>query len=229
MSLLKEEFDRNGVVVIREALARVSVEELQAAWAAYYSTERLVNRWNPVEVKGPFPELLEAMPRMPDIYRHVMDVLDHGCACYNFRFVVKDEHSTKPVFLHQDCGYHIGSLPKLSAFVPLSSVIPENGGMKFWLGTHKYGYLGDVGEINPAIHPGTPNVICPVLAPGDIVLMHSALWHESGPKVTGPNRVMADIIYQHADDPARAIPREGVFVRSRSSRLAELQAQADAK
>jgi ectoine hydroxylase-related dioxygenase (phytanoyl-CoA dioxygenase family) len=86
-----------------------------------------------------------------------------------------------------------------------------------------------VGEIDPAILTTKPEIICPVLAPGDVVLMHSALWHESGPRVTGPDRVLADIIYQRADDPARALPREGIFVRSRSSRLRELQAQVDAK
>ena len=225
---IKDDFAREGVVVLPALVHRTVVQEWQAAWAAYYSTERMLNRFNPVEVKGPFGEVLNGIPLHPAIRRSVKEVLQDWLHVYNFRFVVKDARSAAPVFLHQDCGYHVGSATKLSAFVALSDVTPENGGMRFWLGTHKYGYLGDVGEIDRK-HTESHRSICPVLAPGDVVLMHSALWHESGPNVSGPNRVLADIIYQRGDDVSRLLPRDGIFVRSRSSRLRELQAIVDAK
>lgn len=222
MDNLKEAFDHDGVVVLRDEVGPEKVAEWQAAWAEFAKTQRVVG-FNPVEVTGPFPDTLEAMQRYSVIARAARLALDDSPFVYNFRFIVKDAQSSGPVFLHQDVGYHIGSLPKLSAFVALSSVTPENGGLHFWLGTHKYGYLGDVGEINPDILLTKPRVICPVLAAGDIVLMDSALWHHSGPKVHGPDRILADIIYMRSDDPSRAIPREGVFVRSRVSRLKEMQ------
>ena len=59
--------------------------------------------------------------------------------------------------------------------------------------------------------------------------MHSATWHESGANTCGIDRVLIDIIYQRADDPAIAVPRDGVFKRSRSSRLRELQAIVDSR
>lgn len=225
--MIREEFERDGLVILRGLLAG-DFPEFREAWDKFYDATRTPG-WNPVEVKGPFTNELDILPHSPTLRNAVRDVLGIGPRLYNFRFLVKDDRSPDAVFLHQDCGYHVGSMPKLSAFIAFSSVIPENGGLKFWLGTHRYGYLGDVGEINPNII-AKPEIVCPVLAPGDVVLMHSALWHESGPKVTGPDRVMADAIFQRADDPSYDIKREAsLFVRSRSSRLIELQKQVDAK
>lgn len=224
---LKEEFDQNGVVL----LPKLFHATFASAWLVIETeriASRVVNKFNPVEVDGEISAALRCAERFPDLLEAVGDALECIPAVYNFRLVVKDKHAENAVFLHQDCGYHIGSMPKLSAFVALSEVTPKNGGMVFWLGTHKFGYLGDVGEIDRK-HLKGRDAIWPVLAPGDVVLMHSALWHESGPKVSGPDRVMADIIYQRGDDPARLLPRDGLFVRSRSSRLRELQAIVDAK
>lgn len=221
---LKEDFDRDGLVIARKVLD----VEVHQAWAFLAIANRKVKRFSPVEVNGPFGGSLESLPLEARITELAGEALGCGPHLYNFRLVVKDKSSFNAVFLHQDVGYHIGTMPKLSAFVALSEVTPGNGGMTFWLGTHKYGYLGDVGEIDRKHIPQGCVSICPILAPGDIVLMHSALWHESGPKLTAPDRIMADIIYQRADDPARTLPREGIFVRSRSSRLKQLQEENDA-
>ena len=71
--------------------------------------------------------------------------------------------------------------------------------------------------------------MCPALSAGDVVLMHSACWHESGANTCGVDRIMADIIYCHRDDPGLRIPRDrDLFKRSRVSRIKELQAQLDA-
>jgi hypothetical protein len=127
---------------------------------------------------------------------------------------------------------------KLSAFIPLSSVTPENGALTFFPGTHRLGYLGDAGEINPDILDSDWPTICPSLEPGDVVFMNSLTWHQSGPHTGGEDRIMADIIYQPADDPSCSeivrgewmtdmrldrIPRNEFFRRSRTSRLVELE------
>lgn len=125
--------------------------------------------------------------------------------------------------------------------MPLSVVSAENGGMAFYPGTHQFGYLGDAGEINPRIVDADWPVVSPTLAPGDVVLMHSLTWHESGTHNNGPDRIMADIIYQPADDPSGIALLRGkwrtevffdrkaakIFMRSRSSRLIELQRELD--
>lgn len=221
MDDLRADFLKDGIVVLR-GLCEYHVPRWQEAWRGFYNPSR-THGWNPVEVCGPFPSVLEEIKNNRELVGNVEEALNAAATVYNFRFVVKDEASSNAVFLHQDCGYHIGSAPKLSAFVALSSVIPENGGLQFWTGTHKYGYLGDVGEINPAIIK-RPKVICPVLAPGDVVLMDSCLWHQSGPKVCGPDRILADVIFQMAGDPSREIKKDAsIFVRSRTSRLKEMQ------
>jgi hypothetical protein len=223
----KDEFDLNGLVILR-GLLEDSIGECVEEWDYISEMGRTV-QWNPVAVDVSPESACRELSQVSRLRNVVADCLGATDRVYNVRFVVKDKHAKDAVFLHQDAGYHIGSLPKLSAFVALSSVIPENGGLRFWLGTHKYGYLGDVGEINPACVKTKHHVVCPALAPGDAVLMHSALWHDSGPNVCGVDRVLIDIIYQRADDPAKDLPREGLFLRSRSSRLKELQAEVDAK
>lgn len=223
-----DRFERDGVVVLRGLFTLAELDDCLEDWEFIKDAGRVV-QWNPVAVEVGQNSAFHDLARHSTLTHEVLPLLDHQPVPYNVRLVVKDKHAKAGVFLHQDVGYHIGSLPKLSAFVALSSVIPENGGMRFWLGTHKYGYLGDVGEIDPKWLKEKVEIVCPVLAPGDVVLMHSATWHSSGENTCGVDRVMVDIIYQRADDPARMVPRDGLFVRSRSSRLKELQAQVDAK
>ena len=91
---------------------------------------------------------------------------------------------------------------KASFFVPLSYAGKKNGGMTFYPGTHKYGYLGDAGAINPENFNEIWKEVTPELEPGDFVIMNSLLWHFSGPNEVGIDRILADIIYQPANDPS---------------------------
>lgn len=233
---LKEDFERKGVVLLRGLIDPLSLQIMQAAWAEFAKTPRTVG-FNPVAVDGPFPAALNVLYSYPPLLDAVEEVFGHDIALYNFRFVVKDEHARGPVFLHQDTGYHVGWPTKLSAFVSFSHAPQDNAGaLRFWLGTHKFGYLGDAGEIHRVLVEGM-TWYSPVLRPGDVVLMHSACWHESWPMHdAGPDRILADIIYQPANDPTgiellrgdwRCEPkpwlRDKLFTRSRSSRLIEMQ------
>jgi len=215
---LNGDFDRDGYVIERGACESSAVMWWDV-WKAHYDPDREL-RWNKVEVVGPFPPPLSCVPEHPSLLRTAALLLGASVSCYNYRLLVKDARSGGDVFAHQDCGYHVGSLPKLSAFVALSHVYADNGGLVFWPGTHRYGYLGDVGEIDVS---GRYGVSCPPMHPGDVCYMHSALWHASLPRVGGCLRVLADVIYQRADDPARELPREGIFKRSRVSRIQELE------
>ena len=90
---------------------------------------------------------------------------------------------------------------RASFFVPLSNVTARNGAMTYFLGTHNFGYLGDAGEILDDILPADWPSVTPELSPGDLVVMDSALWHESGPHTDGEDRVLVDIHVQPASDP----------------------------
>lgn len=237
---VKEAFDRDGVFIARKAIPVLDLIDWQRAWDVF-SREGRTAGWNPVQVQGPFPSPLADLYKHPAILDLVEAVFGPDIGLYNFRFVVKDAQARGSVFLHQDTGYHVGHMTKLSAFVALSECNILNGGMQFALGTHRYGYLGDAGEIN---RTGLRDdwavdfeMDCPELQPGDVVLMDSRLWHGSVKHTGGPDRVLADVIYQPANDPSglelvrghwRCEPQPwlraaNIFTRSRTSRLKEMQ------
>ena len=66
--------------------------------------------------------------------------------------------------------------------------------------THKFGYLGDTGEISKNITKKYLN-ICPDLKAGDILIMHSALWHESNKNFMKSDRIYLEIHIQNIDEP----------------------------
>lgn len=231
-------YERDGFAVVRNALSFRRVDAALKGLADFAQDRKV--EYNPVSVSGPFPDPLSRFPRHPELLDIVEQVFGPDIALYNYRFVMKDKHSRGEVFAHQDICYHVGFQRKASLFVALSEVDSQNGGMKFYSGTHKFGHLGDAGEISEQMLTGR-SWVCPFLAPGDAVLMNSATWHSSFPHISGCDRVLADIIYQPADDPSgrellrgewRCEPQpwlrgEGIFKRSRVSRLKELQAIVD--
>lgn len=235
MSDLKQLFDDTGVLVFKNALPTDVVAGWRMQYDALSNPER-VPEYNKVAVNDErLQPLLSLIAANPVILDAVEQVFGHDIALYNQRFIVKDKHARDVVFLHQDTPYHVGWPTKLSAFVALSRVMPENGGLIFYPGTHKYGYLGDAGEIRREHWAGASD--CPELTQGDFVLMHSATWHESARNTNGIDRILADIIYQPANDPSGnqllrgewlvdQMPesvRANLFVSSRTMRMREMQ------
>jgi hypothetical protein len=201
----------------------------------YLETNR--NEYNPVQIQAD-RSVFESLWRSAKLGDELERLLGPNISLYGFRFVIKDERNRSAVFLHNDVCYHKGGFERLSAFVALTSVSALNGGMEFYPGTHHFGYLGDAGELDPnALQPGWPTLL-PSLEVGDVVFMHSALWHCSGENVSGTLRVLADIHYQPATDPSGICIVRGIssteygfdhqkiqhaFKRSRVSRMIELE------
>lgn len=241
MDKLKQLFDDTGVLVFKNALPTDTVAGWRMAYDALSNPER-VPEYNKVAVNdAALQPVLHLIATHPVILDAVEQVFGPDIAMYNQRFIVKDKHARDAVFLHQDTPYHVGWPTKLSAFVALSRVTPENGGLVLYPGTHKYGYLGDAGEINKncLLHP-IPH--CPELTQGDLVLMHSAMWHCSASNANGIDRVLADIIYQPANDPSgiellrgewktpirmTKEMRDNLFVSSRAMRMKAMQEKID--
>lgn len=241
-----EVFEQMGIFVVRRAIPAETLKVWEAAWDQFYKAEfssgRTVNRFNPVAIDRQPPPILEDIHRHPSLLDIAELAFGPDIALYNQRFVIKDRHSRASVFLHNDFAYHFGWPAKASAFVALSPVTPENGGMIFYPGTHQYGYLGDAGELNSEfLDPEWPS-ICPALEPGDVAFMNSSTWHRSGAHTGGPDRIMVDVIYQPANDPSGIellrgqwrtelfLPREAtgnIFSTSRSTRLRQMQQRLD--
>ena len=117
-----------------------------------------------------------------------------------YRIVKKDFRNSSAVFCHQDTGYQIGSFDRYSLFISLTDNNNLNGGMVVYPSTHKFGYLGDAGEISQTV---TKNFlkVCPDLKAGDVLIMHSALWHESNKNFIKSNRIYFEIHIQNINDP----------------------------
>jgi ectoine hydroxylase-related dioxygenase (phytanoyl-CoA dioxygenase family) len=202
----KEIFDKAGLFIVRKAIPEKFIKEWKEEWDSFYiknlAAGRNVNINNPVDLKEPLPEKLANIYKNEIILNFAEQVFGKNVALLNHRFVIKDKFSPGEIFIHHDFCYHIGNPNKASFFVPLSYAGKKNGGLTFYLGTHKYGYLGDAGEIDPdAFNERWPQVT-PELEPGDFAIMNSLLWHKSGINEIGIDRIVADIIFQPADDPS---------------------------
>lgn len=202
----KDVFEKTGVFVIRQGLPKDLIDEWREEWDRFYketlANGRNVNKSNPVDLKEALPPKLASIYRNEILLDFVEQVFGENIALYNHRFVIKDKFSAGEIFLHQDFCYHLGMPFKASFFLALSYAGKKNGGMTFYPGTHKYGYLGDAGAINPESFKESWPEYTPELEPGDFAIMNSLLWHTSGPNEAGIDRILADIIYQPANDPS---------------------------
>ncbi len=202
----KEIFDRTGLFIVRNVLPAATVGEWRGEWDLFYEKElskgRNVNTSNPVDLKEALPEKLAVIYKNETLLDFVQQVFGKDIALYNHRFVIKDKFSPGEIFLHHDFCYHLGMPAKASFFVALSYVGKKNGGMTFYPGTHAYGYLGDAGAVNPEAFKEKWHEYTPEMQPGDFAIMNSLLWHTSGPNEAGIDRILADIIYQPANDPS---------------------------
>ena len=148
------------------------------------------------------------------------------------RIVKKDHKNFSSVFCHQDTGYQIGSFDRYSLFISLTDNNHLNGGMIVYPSTHKFGYLGDAGEISQKITKKY-HKICPNLKAGDILVMHSSLWHESNKNFKKINRIYLELHIQNIDEPNTKynilgtrkrimkplFQRDNIFSNSRVSRI----------
>lgn len=189
-----------------------------------------------VNLEHPMAEII----REPSFIKIVQEFFGGNVGLFNIRIVKKDLTDVKPVFLHQDVGYQHGSFSRYSIFIPLTDCNRSNGGLSFIPGTHKFGYLGDAGELND-VAPAELIRPTPAVSPGDLIVMNSALWHMSGANETQAERVYYDIHINHAEDTATKYKICGVresewalnydqnflFKTSRTQRLRALYNQLD--
>lgn len=232
-SLDRAVFDQLGVQVVRGAIPQSLVSEWQDMWTDFSDQRNgaariLDNQSNPVEVKASLPEDLYSISANDALLDQVEKIFGSNIGLFHRRFVVKDKSSTGEIMLHQDTGYHYGSIEKASLFMALSPVNKNNGAMSLYPGTHRFGYLGDAGKINGSMLPEDWPIVCPELEPGDFMFMHSATWHFSTEFVTGPDRVMTDFIYQNSADPSTIATvrgqnfwEDGCFLTNRRDELFE--------
>lgn len=195
-----DNFRMSGLEVFRNLIPRSHVESLLSDWqsASSSSSDTRVLGFNPVESLD-LPSSLVSLSRSKEVLSIVSTIFGYNVGVFKRRVVAKDGSYKGSIFLHQDTGYQRGTMEKASLFIALTDINENSGGLEFLLGTHKFGYLDDAGEIDSGILGDWPR-LKPTLKKGDAVLMDSRLWHSSGPNESGLPRVMTDFIYQNGND-----------------------------
>jgi len=203
----KKIFQESGVFVIKKAIPIKVMMSIQKEWISFYTNlikndkGRTIDKSNSVNFKDELPESLKYFWKNKHIKKLSKLIIGKDVALYHHRIIMKDRKSNNKVFLHQDYSYHLGFHEKANLFIPLFDCGISDGALTFHLGSHQYGYLGDAGEIDTK-KLNKWNKITPELKLGDVIVMNSLTWHESGENNSENDRVLFDIIIQPSYDPS---------------------------
>lgn len=196
-----------GVFVLRRYLRETVTSKYQRAYADYKASGHFDrNTSHLTEVRLADGNPLIGIIDEPEFRRVSAALFPGGAGVYKIRILKKDAEDTKPVFLHQDFGYEYGSIDRYSLFIPLTPCSVENGALTFIPGSHRFGYLGDAGAIRDSVVPSDLERLTPAVNPGDIVIMNTCTWHQSGANEARTERVYYDIRVNSAEDPACKYP-----------------------
>ena len=223
-----------GVFVLKKAFCKNTIEKYAKT---YFSGDGL-NRttFHLTEIKFDDQHDLTKIITEPEFVKSVFKLFGGNIGNALIRVVKKDSIDVKPVFLHQDLCYQIGGFERYSCFISLTHCTPNNGSLVIYPGTQHFGYLGDAGEIASNILPENYPRIESVTEPGDIVIMHSAAWHESPANTDLTDRVYLEVQIQDANDPStknvicgertsewsNLLTGDEIFSNSRTQRLKDL-------
>ena len=177
-----ESLDKLGFFVLKKAFKKKTIENYTSVFF-HNKKKKIIKKTKNhlVEFKIDKLNFFKKIYKDSQLKKIVKNFYGGNVGSDFFRIVKKDSQNYKPVFCHQDTGYQFGSFDRFSLFISLTKNNKFNGGMVIYPSTHKFGYLGDAGEISKKI---TKNFIkiCPNLDIGDVLVMHSGLWHESNSK-----------------------------------------------
>jgi hypothetical protein len=229
-----------GVFILKNVFSKSTIDSYRDM---YFNDKNLLNRtpFHLTEMTFDSKHLFNNFLSEEAFIHIVSNFFNGNVGCYSIRIIKKDSIDTKPVFLHQDVGYHIGGFDRYSFFVPLTTCTPNNGGLILYPGTHNFGYLGDVGEINRDILPNEYPKIMSNTQPSDLIVMHSAVWHESPANNDLTDRVYIDIHIQDANETSskniicgertsewsNQLSGDEIFINSRTQRLKSLYQQVN--
>ena len=198
----ERQYEDDGVMVLRQLFPPELVTELKLGWQAMKKqiADGIAERsarfvWGPA-----LPEPVESLYRHASLIGFAQSILKTGdVALYMKRILLKDEHWSGAVAIHQDLPYFSG-WNKLSVFVPLTKTLARNGngGLIFLKGSHKYGNL-QRGTVKRDAFPAMAE-FAPDLDVGDIVLMDFLVWHYSEDAIVPGDRPLLQLCYQPASD-----------------------------
>jgi hypothetical protein len=220
----------------------------ETAFALHYDKHKVarkVDRFNGVNfaLESELPEdvvKVEAYSEAVKVIRHLL--ADGRIGILNSKLVVKDSKFSGSVFLHQDSSYQVGT-DNITCFFLLSDLQEDplrKSTIRALAGTHSFGHLGDVGEIDRTILDDDWPEIEFCFPKFTYVFMNPHLWHYSNSGELGSNvRGIYAFTCHGLSALSIRMPGSGellpvnrlntgkIFIRSRVSRLIELQKQVD--
>jgi hypothetical protein len=240
-------YRRNGAVACYFGADFAAAERAFAAHYDKYNAARTVDRFNGVNfaLDSELPADLvkvEVHAGAAKVVEHLLGEREAGIL--NSKLVVKDARFSGPVFLHQDSAYQVGP-DNITCFFLLTDLRAgplRESTIRALPGTQLFGHLGDVGEIDRTILDADWPEIEFCYPKFTFIFMNPHLWHYSrssdlGSEVRGiyaftcHRLSMLSIRRPGSREllPSNRLNTGKIFVRSRVSRLIELQKQVDDK
>jgi hypothetical protein len=193
--------DNLGFFVVKDAFPLDTIKKYRSKFLKFLEKKKLnQTKDHPVEVKIDNIKSFQTIYKDKNLKKISKGFFKGRVGSDFYRIVKKDIRNSSAVFCHQDTGYQVGSFDRYSLFICLTDNNHLNGGMVVYPATHKFGYLGDAGEISKNITKKYLKT-CPDLKAGDVLVMHSALWHESNKNFIKSNRIYLEIHIQNIDEP----------------------------
>jgi hypothetical protein len=129
-----------------------------------------------------------------------LDVLGEQIGQTYARVLMKDKTFKSAIGTHQDWPHFGGDTCKLNVFIPLTSCGPDNGMIKFHIGSHALGPV-ERGDIDIDRYPDLHQVV-PDLEVGDVLFANILTWHSSIEALTDDDRILIQLALQPLSDPS---------------------------
>lgn len=240
-------FRKYGVIVIETNSLNHAA---QAAFDGLYSQHnqnRIIDKVNGVNffLDRKIHQDLLSVEANPNILRLISEVLIENPAdppripaILGAKLLVKDKSYSGDVFLHQDSCYQFGRR-KVTAFFPLCDLrygALKASTIKILIGTHRFGHLGDAGEIDRSTLEDAWPEFEMAVKKHTYVLMDPHCWHYSNSAdLTEEVRGVYTFTYAESNPFCLRSPgcedimnannfiKNKIFKRSRVSKIVELQ------
>jgi len=247
---LNTDFERDGVVVVRDVVAPEWIARMQAAVDAEVDTASVVDlsamAAAPSDAGAPRGQFRAgtdhwiasseflAFARDTPIPEIVADLLgSEHVWLYEDSVLVKDPETRERTMFHQDLSYfHVDGDQVCTVWIPLDPVDAENGAVRYVRGSHhdRTAFRPNLFVTTEAL-PGTEGVDVPDLAddprlvhfdtvPGDVVVHHARTIHGAFPNTT-PDRPRRALSIRYAGDDARFRIKPGAPQKAHHASLVE--------
>ena len=206
-----EEFERNGVVLMRDAILaselREVIREYERTGPQSMPTPKhqpIVVFWTHKPGERKRIALLSSMPNMEEFTRHCARIARRFAPTGDLRLMETIIFNKPPMegtelVWHQDVAYWpLEPNNQIALWIPFDIVTESNGAMVYALGTHKLGLRSstdlhsnatlsqeDKREPIPEDPAAAGHSVCVMeMEPGDVLLHDGRTWHKSGPNTT---------------------------------------------